>query len=336
MPVEHTLYDWLSAKNRLAAGMVDPSGQTLTADYHPPWWWGTTAVERASGQAEALPLGDIGDPVSTLASLLSPGALTITRGRIAELAARPPLLRPALPGAALPGWRGQRGNLGQPPIRGQHYLPESAVRDVDGQLRKLFHGTNKTYPDFDLRAMNPDSIYGPGIYLSSSPALAGEYAISQWPQAAKQVVTGVAEDPLAYQTLAQAFKQAPQRFAAPAQIRPVYADLKHLFDIDAALAPGAITDIARQLPPQARQAFKAALGAQGGSPSTGGQVYSILETLMQDDKAAINKMLDAVGFDGIVHRGLATASGQPTTSYIAFSPQNVYPSVAVDALRKGG
>jgi hypothetical protein len=47
----------------------------LTADYHPPSWWGSTPDERASGQAEALPFGSLADPVSQLASLAAPGLL---------------------------------------------------------------------------------------------------------------------------------------------------------------------------------------------------------------------------------------------------------------------
>ena len=36
-PAAQTMTDWLSAQQRLAAGLTDPSGQTLTAEQHPPW-----------------------------------------------------------------------------------------------------------------------------------------------------------------------------------------------------------------------------------------------------------------------------------------------------------
>jgi len=178
-------------------GMADPSGQTIRA----PRWYEHPALAQIpniswlgpllSGSPVQLPpqegvhaVEGMADPVSQLAFLMAPGLL---RGSKAALEAG------ATPGPRLgPRLASERGNLGPPPLgpRGEP-LPESVVRDAQGQLQRLHHGTPKQYSDFVMRQADPDALYGPGIYMTAEPKVAGGYATQGWGDHAKDALSSL-------------------------------------------------------------------------------------------------------------------------------------------------
>src|SRR5438309_158108 len=124
-----------------------------------------------AANAEAVPFGSFADPVSQLAFLLAPG-LQRGLGTVAE--------GMTTPGPRLAAFASERGNLGRPPLgwRGgkEVPLPESVVRDPQGHLVKVYHGTRTTFPDFDVQYADPTALYGKGIYTTAHPAVASRYA----------------------------------------------------------------------------------------------------------------------------------------------------------------
>lgn len=52
----------------------------------------------------------------------------------------------------------------------------TAVRDAAGNPLRTYHGTPHTYDAYDMGRMNPDGLYGPGIYTTADPDIASTYA----------------------------------------------------------------------------------------------------------------------------------------------------------------
>ena len=334
MAEAQTLRDWQSARQRLAGGMADPSGQRLSAATHPPWWWGTTAEERANGSAEALPLGDLADPVSQAAFLLAPG---LQRG-VQAVANRPPLPLRSVVGS-------ERGNLGPPPLGmragRQEALPESVVREETGELKRLYHGTPRTFPDFEMGPMDPGSLYGPGIYLTENAEVAQGYAgkgmpygnalkssaehaanIRQYRQFARaERATGNVQEAEIWEGMAarEEANQVKITGAEQPNVRPVHADIRRPFDIDATYPLDEVAHLTGRT---------TLLGKRGGW--TGQDVYTALEADL-GGRAAASQALQDAGYDGITHLGGGMTSGTPHRVYIAFHPDQVYPSFNVPA-----
>jgi hypothetical protein len=313
-----TMRDWLSAQQRLTSGRVsDPSQDAIGPASVPGWWWQEQAYRQRQTpgliprpqDAEALPLGSLSDPVSQAAFLLAPGVLRGAKAS-ADLLGQPGYARQFGQGGPLKMLSGQRGNVGPPPVSEYgEALPRSVVRGADGTLTKLYHGTDRAYPDFDLAQSGSGEggdLYGPGIYLTESPQVASGYAKSRLPDAASNV-------------------------------RPVYADLKRPFDIDAASVTPA--DLASLKPHAERYGINRRQWQEltledprfpDYTPS-GSYVYQRLADLM--GKADTNHLLQDAGYDGITHIGGGNTGTAPHQVYIAFSPEHVYPAPAVEALR---
>lgn len=317
---------------------------------------------------EPVEFGSLADPVSQLAFLAAPGALRAGKTALETMGAPGP--------TRLGAFAGERGNLGPVPrgMRGDP-LPESAVRDEAGQLKRLYHGTNRVYPDFATEKFSSGAggdLYGPGIYMTENPQLAGEYATMYWDEHAKDALKGLqhAEYYKSYymdqaakaRTLDEAMdhmqaassyepliKQAQERmqryvsthehqFRDPANIRPVYADLKKPFDIEASIPEAEARRLFEALPDATPENVAYRLDRHrparwyGQAPveMTGEQLYHELGFNLRSDKAAINKLLQEAGYDGITHIGGTVTGGQPHRVYIAFSPDTVYPSVNVE------
>lgn len=342
MPVS---WDWLSAQHRLGQGRVsDPSQDAIGPAHVPDWWWEQQRARQAQTpglipqpqDVEALPLGSLGDPVSQLAFLAAPGLLRGAKG-VVDAAATPgpsSLMRGGMLGS-------QRGNLGPPPMSATgEALPESMVRDETGQLQRLYHGTSRVFPDFEMAQSGSGAggdLYGPGIYMTNSPHIAETYSeLGPIPMetVAKDVPqiqavlalrkqgmflgdpnirleqTGMNEEEPLYTVLTKGWR--------PSNVRPVYADLKRPFTMDKRVGIDTYE----------------ALGSPSGygSNTSGQQLYENLVSEL-GSKEAVNKHLQELGFDGITHIGGANTGGQAHRVYIAFSPDTVYPSVNVDALR---
>lgn len=317
-----TMRDWLSASKRLTSGRVSDPSQDAIGPAHiqaPGWWWQEQAYRQRQTpgliprpeDAEALPLGSLSDPVSQAAFLLAPGLLRGAKAT-ADLLAQPGYSRSFGQGGPLKLLSGQRGNLGPPPVSEYgEALPRSVVRGADGKLTKLYHGTSKTFPDFAVPGTaDPEALYGPGVYMTDAPAVAGG--------------TGKTATDLGYAT-------------PGGNVRPVYADLKRPFDINADyLTPRDLDQLAAATRRHGLHAdFADRLGeaTAGNHPVQpwGTRIYEELAAAL--GKAETNHLLQDAGYDGITHVGGGNTGTAPHQVYIAFSPEHVYPAPAVEALR---
>jgi hypothetical protein len=67
------------------------------------------------------------------------------------------------------------GFLGQVMVPGEA-LPESVVKDAEGNLLRVFHGTGSTFEDYNPHVSREDNLFGPGYYTTENPQLASGYA----------------------------------------------------------------------------------------------------------------------------------------------------------------
>jgi len=310
---------------------------------------------------EPVAFGALGDPVSQLAFLGAPGLLRGMKGLGEAI---------TTPGPRMGGlMTGERGNLGPPPVgpRGEP-LPESVVRTPEGQLQRLYHGTNRAYPDFEMSMASRGAggdLYGKGVYMTENPGIAGTYTKGRidptFEEIQRAYQPGAIVEGYGGRDKVLAFEpgegwnwrvqvqrvdpqgqpvygerprwhQTPPDIAPSPNIRPVYADLKRPFDMEQLLgvdeAKGFVDTILEDIGnvKSKRLIDQVASGGQ----LQGKQLYNILTDVFE--KNEVNKRLQRLGYDGITHMGGAVTGGQPHRVYIAFSPEQVYPSFGVDAL----
>jgi ADP-ribosyltransferase-like protein len=255
---------------------------------------------------EPVPFGAMSDPVSQVAFLGAPGLLRGMKAVGEGLTTPGPTLGNFV-GSKSPQFRlGERGNLGPVPrgMKGEP-LPESVVREGD-KLTRLYHGTTRPYADFELSKSGTGAggdLYGPGVYLTNSPELAETYAM-----------------------------RTPRMTEVPApNIRPVYADLKRPFDVEAPADKGLVKKLQGLAD---EDAWTEGMFKDDGRTldlATNKDVYRhILKNLGY--KEDVNDWLQANGFDGIKYPGGAATRGEPHQAYVVFSPEHVYPGPNVDAL----
>jgi hypothetical protein len=279
--------DWISAMQRLTSGRSVPDTELRPETSLQPWQWDKMSGRGAvSGQVDALPLGDPADPISQITMILAP------------------MLRAYMPAAALK-------SAASP-------LAHSVVRTGEGGLQRLYHGTPTAFPDFMGEYANARSLYGSGVYMSDSPAVAEGYATQQWPSTAQilleqrnkllqqQAAAASKEQAASYGTRAAAkelqisadMQASPWAYRSTPNVRPVYADVRKPFDLD-----------------------------------SGKTFYTNLVTALGSKEAA-NQRLQALGYDGLTHAGGTVIGSHPHRVYIAFSPSQVHSSFGIDAQLK--
>ncbi len=358
-----TLTDWLSAQQRLTSGRTsDPSQDAIGPAAAPGWWWQEQAYRQRQTpgliprpeDVEALPLGSLSDPVSQAAFLLAPGGLRAGKEAL-DLLGQPGYSRSFGQGGPLKLLSGQRGNLG--PVPRSEYgeaLPRSVVRDGEGKLSRLYHGTSRVFPDFDMAQSGTGAggdLYGPGVYLTNTPQVADSYAqmgplhketlVQDVPQieafralrkagislndpGVRIEQTGMNGDEPLFSAITSSWRQS--------NLRPVYADLKRPFAIDATYPPRQFTPLLRSGAQDAGYGrIEDLLDAHGDSPMSGQDLYNALTRVM-GDKGAVSDLLQRQGYDGITHMG-GNTSGPVHRVYVSFSSDNVYPAPNVEALR---
>jgi hypothetical protein len=280
----------------------------------------------------------------------------------------------------------ERGNLGPPPVNAQgEVLPESVVRGPQGQLQRLYHGTPSKYADFSMEHMDPQGLYGPGVYMTESADIAGgspaevargymgyaskgyqpdtpqwvaqlrdgwrdqlhqrQAALAKLEQEARLPGRPAARDAQRLQRMRYDVEEAQlqlegaerdlvQSLSEGPHIRPVYADLKRPFDMEGSLSKAQAQTLLEAVgysePSIVR--FTGRYGRRG-IPSK--DVYQQM-SYQAGEKQGANQALQEAGYDGITHMGGAVTGGQPHRVYIAFSPEQVYPSFGVDALMQQG
>lgn len=253
-------------------------------------------------------------------------------------------------------------------------MEDTKVRDEEGRLIRMYHGTTQVFQQFEHGKADPGALYGPGLYFTDTPAVAQGYATQNWSDEAKDAFRSLetAEGMLKYNQeqaaaartlddatyyfeqeqqiqplierararLQRQVEQSPWLFESPANVRPVYLDIKNPFDMDASVSeqtaktllgatPGASTEsMANMLSGYMR----GRLGVAQTLQMQGSDLYQLLAVRgFGGDKAALNQFLQEQGYDGITHTGGAVTGGQPHQVYIAFSPEQVIPSFELEA-----
>jgi len=323
-----------------------------------------TPPERAAMSGEIRPAAWYADPIEVGSQVMAPRLLPYARG-VGEMFAG----RELGAGGRLSLLKGEAGNLGPVPVHPEtaEPLPHSVVRGARGNLTRVVHGTDVTFPDFDPnfygRGAGGD-LYGPGIYTSQAPSVTQGYSFRNWPAEANDMLreikhlhynadwygdaanlgeAGVSsaearEAAQAYRSQAEQVQarlsrhmdQNPWLYQGAPQSRPVYLDIRQPFDIDAPVDPAAarkLFDAAGTPLSSTNSGFRELV--EGGGAS-GHDVYRRLEQELGNDRGAVNKLLRDAGYDGITHWG-GQGSNQHKV-WIAFDPASVYPAANVEAL----
>ena len=58
------------------------------------------------------------------------------------------------------------------------YFKESKIRDADGNLKVMYHGSPETFTVFDRKKARSGGTYGSGFYFTDSKSHAGTYGDS--------------------------------------------------------------------------------------------------------------------------------------------------------------
>ena len=322
---------------------------------------------RPAMSGEATPVTGLADPVDWAAGALAPRLLPYARG-VGEMFAG----QKRGPSGRLSLLKGEAGNLGTVPVHATtgEPLPESVVRGARGNLTRVVHGTDVTFPDFDPnfygRGAGGD-LYGPGIYTSQAPTVTAGYAFRNWPQEAKDMLREIEhlhynadwygdaanlgeagitsaearETAQAYRSqaeqvqarLSRHMEQNPWLYEGAPQSRAVYLDIRNPFDIDAPISQTQRELLAQRLEKQLPgDAHARDMVSVLRAPSQGDVGAHVYDQLTWalQDKAATNQLLRDVGYDGITHWGGSGAKQHKV--WIAFHPDQVYPAANVESL----
>lgn len=238
-------------------------------------------------------------------------------------------------------------------------LQESAVRNPDGTLKRVYHGTNKVYDEVDPTKLDPDALYGPGIYTTDNPEVAFGYAVPTSTRTAidsneflvrnaQKNIARIDEELAKHNVLGaeqarlmrerdrwvselrqgEAGLDVMNRTIGNPNTRPAYLDIKKPFDIDA-----------QYTPEQAKQIFdaggiKKAEPFYNGSRSTWKGEDIIDQFVAEGSKAKIPEALRASGFDGITHVGGKITGGNKHQVYIAFSSDQVHTPWSIEVQKQ--
>ena len=175
---------------------------------------------------------------------------------------------------------------------------------VNGRPQVVYHGTRKTYRSTDKSKMNPDSLYGPGVYLTEDPDIAAQYA------------------------------GLPHNDSTP-NIRPGFARIAEPFDMEKVYATGKLRDIFNEMGIGSNDLLEVigsdedlASKEQSQHGLTGRQFYEMLTGEGLWDKAEIHEGFQRAGFDGITHVGGIYIGKKKHQVWIAFDSEQVVPAYA--------
>jgi len=225
-------------------------------------------------------------------------------------------------------------------------LAGSLVANADGTPRVVYHGTNLDFEELDLAHANPGAQFGPGLYHTEDPVIAGGTVLDVGSRVLP-AEPGYAQLP----TIGQP--------GAVPNVRPALLDIKNPFDIDKMYSYTditALTDKLKQSHPSYNwdamlHEFRD-LQAFTGDTATGEQVYNYLSNVETTEplqgpeqrpvanyqpgtaqvtgekyllgKDGVNQALQSLGYDGITHIGGARTGNAPHRVWIAFKPEQVH------------
>ena len=205
---------------------------------------------------------------------------------------------------------------------------------------RVYHGTSKTFGEFDPARASPRSLYGPGHYFTESPTVAGGYAkplktLDAFFPTEKEAsdFAKTVPDAVVAPSGGQFRVSYPPSDAAP-NVRPAHLDIQNPFDIESRVDP---TEVRRLLTDAGHPMAKnpQTLDQYVKSNLKGEGVYgSLLAEL--GSKEAVNAFLQREGYDGITHTGGKITGGEPHRVWIAFSPKQVVSPFEYAAGTTGG
>jgi hypothetical protein len=234
-------------------------------------------------------------------------------------------------------------------------MEASQVRDDEGRLIRMYHGTSQVFQQFATGQADPNALYGPGLYFTDNTAIASGYAGSEEstvmpkPREGSRIRVPQPGDLYAGGTISRVEEGPGEQqltlfFAVPAHanVRPVYLDIKQPFDAETVLDEEEIDAILAHTDAYfgegAADEVREAVERQSTTQNiTGGDLYQMLahrgtdEREQQLGKANVNELLRELGYDGIVHTGGQITGRQAHKVYIAFSPEQVIPSFELEA-----
>lgn len=225
----------------------------------------------------------------------------------------PPPEVAAPPPAAVPPIEGQT-----PRVLTHDDLPtSSSVVSGPSQMR---HGTKERFEVFDEGFLDGTALYGPGVYLTNSDEIAGQYAVNR----AKK--SGLPEGVM-------------QTVDVPADARLINLEAKLPDDAVASLRQKAVEYESSMTEADAWE--DAARAAEAGQPGTA--VYRAFKDGLDDltsvgDAAealgGLNDVFRGLGYDGLAHIGGVARGGQKHLVNIIFDPERVKVSNSVPVARK--
>jgi hypothetical protein len=245
-------------------------------------------------------------------------------------------------------------------------IPDTLVKDPEGQPLRVYHGTPAPFDQFRIDTAVENSLYGPGIYFTDNPQVAEGYSKGQArgptapdllvsPEAAREAIANVpdllnserrAMAELGDNELAETIANMAERgyaidapnlistFAGQPNIRPAYLNITNPFDINADLSAAQVRALLGQMPETTRPVLEGLTQeweARGWQGVNADDVYDLLTRAFGGDKAAANRFLQQQGYDGIAHTGGQVSGGESHQVYIAFSPEQVIPAFSIDA-----
>jgi len=209
---------------------------------------------------------------------------------------------------------------------------------------RVYHGTPQAFGEFKMSTADPGALYGPGLYFTEEPKVAGGYALHRQQTAPLSVERPTAQEAQDYfsrvwdqpgevvETKPGTFTLRP--YAESGNIRPAHLDIRKPFDADDFPPDDFVTRLATTLDQRhgagtSDYAMEKLEQAEETMNLTGDMVYRIFAQFAADEqgkpigKAALNEALQALGYDGITHTGGAITGTKPHRVWIAFSPKQV-------------
>src|SRR5215813_5285164 len=224
-------------------------------------------------------------------------------------------------------------------------LPHTAIRDENGNPTKMYHGTPRPFENFSSENLSTDALFGPGVYLTNHPGVAGEYADSSR-------VTGQPMSPTdrrahftpgnvidsGYVNMPPdkvlAYHETPDGQWA-VTVQPVdengdaiYGERPRMHRTDPTYPPGRASNI--------RPAYVDVRNPLYVDTPEGAAVYREALRASDGDKAAATAALQAQGYDGIVYNGGQRMPGGPEhAAVVAFHPDQVKDAPTLEADARG-
>jgi hypothetical protein len=271
--------------------------------------------------------------------------------------------------------------------QGPKHLLGSVVADAEGNPLRVYHGTTVgDFAQFDPALSNPDNLYGPAAaYFTEEPRIAGGYASGgdnqDWqfnsPAAAQEAVQRVqvaldqrypnngitvTTDNVVGQAMnvGDMLSDLGRWIPTGGNIRPVYLDIRHPFDIDARYTMDEVSYLLQRLEDShpgynwtdTRESLQDPYDRLGDEEDlntvSGEQIYNTLNFTKLDElqqgpeqapvgnwltipvgpstlgKAGTNLALERIGYDGITHIGGGVTGNPPHRVWIPFQASQIH------------